>query len=100
MDSFDPGSYKSLFIKNAVSYLDRLETLLKAGEKDLIEIRRLFHNVKGQSLFMGYQSIGDLCLKGEKIAADRLKNNSLLQVNENTELLKIVELALSELKKI
>ena len=100
MDSNDLDSYKPLFLQSANKNLERLKDLLIQSPADIQELYRLFHTVKGQGFFMGYQVVGENALKGEKILRELMENHQSLDENIKKELMRLIDLIYIELKKI
>lgn len=100
MDSFDVGSYKDIYLKSAKELVGRIDLLLKGKVNDVSELHRLFHTIKGESFFMGYTALGDLCLKAEKELEHKLTTDNSLNPAEIEELARLVDEVRSELEKV
>lgn len=54
----DLKKYTDLYLENARLEIETLRGLL-SGSKDLVELHRISHTLKGQSYFMKFNEIGD-----------------------------------------
>ncbi len=100
MDSFDIGSYKNIYLKSAKELVARIDLLLNGAVKDVSELHRLFHTIKGESFFMGYTELGNLCLKAEKELEHKLTTGSSLDPSEIEKLTRLVGEVRLELEKV
>lgn len=100
MDSFDIGSYKNIYLKSAKELVARIDLLLNGAVEDVSELHRLFHTIKGESFFMGYTELGNLCLKAEKELEHKLTTDSSLDPSEIKKLTRLVGEVRLELEKV
>lgn len=100
MDSFDVGSYKNIYLKSAKELVGRIDLLLKGAVDDVSELHRLFHTIKGESFFMGYSELGNLCLKAEKELEHKLITSSNLDQTEIEKLVALVNEVKAGLDKV
>lgn len=74
MDNDNFGKYRALYVRTAHELIEKLKNNLKSvnpTDRELLEtIHRDAHSLKGQSLFMGYQHIGQLSRMIEYILRD------------------------------
>lgn len=90
MDPRGLDSYKELFLKSAEETVLNIYQSLSTSVVDRVLLHRLFHNLKGQVLFMNLIDLGSLCLEGEKILDEIIKNNLVLEDNKKQELLNLI----------
>lgn len=99
MDSNGINSYTKLFLESANDVLDKIKSNL-GSNPEIKEIHRLFHNLKGQSLFMNLKEIGELSFKGEKIMEKIINDKTDLDDTQQSILANLVEDISSLLKEI
>jgi len=98
MDPFDIGSYKASFLSSASEIIAKIRSsLLNNGQSD--ELRRFFHNLKGQCLFMKLDQTGQLCLNGEKLLENFVNTKAQLDETAKKTLTDIVSQVDLDLKK-
>lgn len=67
MDHIDLATYKSLYLKTAREHVDNLKKNLEllnaepTDKKAIFEMFRLFHSLKSQNFFMGFEKTALLC---------------------------------------
>lgn len=90
----DQTKYKALFLQAAGEYIAELQRNLiefKQGKEtsEIIDtLHRAAHSIKGQSLMMGYTSLGALSLRIEKIFEAK-KNKRLVLTKDLVDILMI-----------
>jgi len=67
MDSFDLKSYMPLFLQEAKAYVVALKQKIEMNPKDVVELHRIAHTLKGQCMFMGYQELGYIAYDLQKL---------------------------------
>jgi len=98
MDSFDIKSYKTTFLKSANELINNIRlNLSTAGENG--ELRRFFHNLKGQALFMKLDEIGYISLTGQKLIENYINNKMQLDETAKKTLIEIIDKIDLSLKK-
>lgn len=76
--------YKKLFLESSFEIIYKIKNNIKTNP-DIVLLHRLFHNLKGQTLFMNLVDIGGLCLKGEKLLEQLIqKKMNLDEINKNS----------------
>lgn len=97
MAPVDLGSYKSIYLKTAKEYIDKISASLDTLSSDVSNKEALnnlhisSHSLKSQSQVMGFADIASLCLSIEKISNDALKgivqlnNESILGIKKEVE---------------
>ncbi|MCL4363673.1 Hpt domain-containing protein [Patescibacteria group bacterium] len=100
MDSLGIDDYKPLFLQTARKNLERIRDLLGHSSDDTYELYRLFHTVKGQSLFMGFKEIGEKALQCEITLRSIIDRQQLLSAEQKNDLAKSVDFIFDQLKRI
>lgn len=108
MAPIDLGSYKSIYLKTAREYIDKMSVSLDilysdVSNKDALNnLHIASHSLKSQSQVMGFADVADLCLDIEKVSNDALQagsqiNNDLISVLKES--LEKLRLLLSQIEK-
>lgn len=77
MDDSEVEKYKKLLLISSEKLISQIKEVINTNT-DLLLLHRLFHNLKGQILFMDLTEIGGICFKGEKLMEDVIKNKSTI----------------------
>ncbi len=99
MDPSGLDFYKEVFLNSAEESVFKMNQSLNTKNVDCILLHRLFHNLKGQVLFMNLNDLGLLCLKGEKKLDEIVKNNLVLEDDTKQELMTLVNKISLDLKQ-
>ncbi|MBI5127792.1 Hpt domain-containing protein [Candidatus Roizmanbacteria bacterium] len=102
MDPLDLNSYKALFLKSSSGFLKEIKDNLSSNGNNK-DLHRLFHNLKGQALFMNLGDTGQLCLTAEKIMEDFINGEIPLDAttkNQLSEIIVKIELSLKKYESI
>lgn len=97
MTPIDLGSYKSIYLKSAKEYVDKMFVSLDklssdASNKDALNNLHISsHSLKSQSQVMGFMDIANICLDIEKISDGALKGIVQLNNENLSEIRKSVE---------
>ena len=84
MTPIDLGSYKSIYLKTAKEYIDKMSVSLDqllndvSNKEALNNLHIASHSLKSQSQVMGYNGIANICLNIEKFSDDALKEEKPL----------------------
>ena len=84
MTPIDLGSYKSIYLKTAKEYVDKMSVSLDQlssdiSNKDVLNnLHIASHSLKSQSQVMGYDGIANICLNIEAISNDALRGEKPL----------------------
>ncbi len=98
MDPLDLNSYKPLFLKSAGEFLEEIRSNLSSYGKNK-DLHRLFHNLKGQTLFMNLKELGQLSLSAEKTMENFINDEVPLDPETKKKLSAIVNEIELSLKK-
>lgn len=88
MTPINLGSYKSIYIKTAKEYVDKISASLDelssdvSNKKALNNLHISSHSLKSQSQVMGLTDIANICLNIEQVSSDALQGNT--QLNNET----------------
>ncbi len=108
MNNIDLSNYKSLHLKTSREYLSDIKKNLEslntnpADKKIIYEIFRLFHSLKSQNFFMGYEKSAHLCKSFEDyFRAINDGKNTYLPKHTTTimECVRILESSLDSIEK-
>lgn len=108
MTPIDLGSYKSIYLKTAKEYVNKMSVSLDQLSSDisnkdaLNNLHIASHSLKSQSQVMGFTSIANTCLNIEEMSSDALKtrrqiNNGSINVLRKS--LEKLNLLLSQIEK-
>lgn len=97
MDGIVVDKYKDLFFDSVYTLISEIKENLKV-KPDLVLLHRLFHNLKGQVLFMNFIKTGELCLKAEKIMEATLEKNDFFNNETKREVESLLEKIILDLK--
>ena len=81
MDDSGVGEYRKIFLESSFDIINQIKSNCQSAI-DVVLLHRLFHNLKGQILFMNLTDTGGICLKGEKFLEEIIKKK--LTVDEKT----------------
>lgn len=95
------GKYKKLMITSSDKLINEIRDLLNSNQfPNPLLLHRLFHNLKGQVLFMNLTDIGQECFEGEKILGGIVKRKTSIDDSLKKSLIKLLENIDLRLKKL